>query len=118
MAGLLVGLWKMSGLPVTGDDGAARPRPQRRQTRQAPAQKPKGKDVSLVSRGSEQRNIPNDLPPGLVGLLRQIPAAEAGWTKGTRDAFLAAFSAVLDFTVPVVDLWAGSDGGDEEADEP
>jgi hypothetical protein len=42
------------------------------------------------------------LPQGLVGLLHQIPKGGRGWPKSERDGFLAAFTAVLDFTVPVV----------------
>lgn len=42
-----------------------------------------------------------DLPPGLLGLLRQIPRGGAGWPKARRDEFLVAFTAVLNFTVPV-----------------
>jgi hypothetical protein len=43
----------------------------------------------------------DDLPPGLVGLLHQIPRGGAGWPAAQRDAFLAAFTAVLNFTIPV-----------------
>ena len=42
-----------------------------------------------------------ELPPGLVGLLQQIPRGGKGWTQETRDNFLTAFTAVLDFTVPI-----------------
>jgi hypothetical protein len=45
----------------------------------------------------------DDLPPALVGLLRQIPRNGAGWPQSRRDDFLNAFKAVLDFTVPVRD---------------
>lgn len=41
------------------------------------------------------------LPPGLVGLLQQIPRDGKPWTTERRDAFLAAFRAVLDFTIPI-----------------
>ncbi len=43
------------------------------------------------------------LPPGLVGLLQQIPRGGAGWPEARRDEFLIAFKAVLDFSVPVRD---------------
>jgi Family of unknown function (DUF5343) len=50
-----------------------------------------------------------DLPPGLVGLLHQIPRGGDPWTKETRDNFLAAFSAVLDFSVPIGTPTASTD---------
>lgn len=76
---------------------------------------------ALQKRQSKTSDDPlTNLPPGLVGLLQQIPASEKGWLKGNRDAFLTAFTAVLDFTIPVVDtpdLWAGSDDDEEEAND-
>jgi hypothetical protein len=33
--------------------------------------------------------------------LQQIPTDGRGWTQETRDNFLKAFSAVLDFSVPI-----------------
>lgn len=57
----------------------------------------------------------NDLPPGLVGLLRQIPRAGTGWPRSRRDEFMVAFNAVLDFSVPVRDaepVPQGDDDGD------
>jgi hypothetical protein len=62
------------------------------------------------------------LPPGLVGLLRQIPRQGSGWAASRRKDFLAAFSAVLDFSVPVQeaepDSAAGSDDEDTKGDKP
>lgn len=48
-------------------------------------------------------STPSDLPPGLVGLLRQIPTGGKSWTTERRDAFLSAFAAVLNFTIPTDD---------------
>jgi hypothetical protein len=45
----------------------------------------------------------DDLPPGLVGLLRQIPRDGTAWTAEKREGFLNAFTAVLDYSVPVGD---------------
>jgi len=56
--------------------------------------------------GDAERFLDNDLPPGLVGLLRQIPKDGCSWTTDSRDAFVAAFTAVLNFTVPVDDAAA------------
>jgi Family of unknown function (DUF5343) len=54
-----------------------------------------GRDGAADDVGSE------GLPPGLLGLLHQIPRDGAGWPRARRDEFMAAFSAVLDFTIPV-----------------
>lgn len=42
------------------------------------------------------------LPPALIGLLQQIPTDGKGWTEERRKAFMVAFEAVLDYTVPAV----------------
>ena len=93
MASLLLGLWKYAGLPVPeGQTPAARPSRPRpaapsRSTRQTRTRPPKPTEAA------------NDLPPALVGLLRQLP--RDGWTAEERENFLIAFTAVLDFAVPI-----------------
>lgn len=42
------------------------------------------------------------IPPALAGLLADLPANGAGWTKEKRDAFKATFSVVLDYCIPIV----------------
>jgi hypothetical protein len=42
------------------------------------------------------------LPAPLAGLLASLPSEGEGWTKETRDRFLATFQAVLDFCFPMV----------------
>jgi hypothetical protein len=42
-----------------------------------------------------------DLPPQLTGLLRTLPDPEDGWSSERRDQFIAAFSAIIDYTYPV-----------------
>jgi hypothetical protein len=104
MAALLIGLWKFAGLPTPenagGSERAKTPRATpgvRSRTSKAPTTPP---PISRDRPNSSQAS--NALPPGLVGLLQQIPVGGAGWTKVTRDNFVNAFTAVLDFTVPVV----------------
>ncbi len=46
-------------------------------------------------------NFGGDLPPALAGLIANLPLG--GWTRPDRDRFLAAFGAVLDFTVPLIE---------------
>lgn len=55
---------------------------------------------------SEQSELPtvaesHGLPPGLLGLLQQIPRGGESWSQNRRETFLEAFTAVLDFSVPV-----------------
>lgn len=102
MASLLLGLWKYAGLPVPspgspGDANGRRParpprvaaKPSRPRSKQQATEPPRGGP------------LPRGLPPGLIGLLQQIPSDGRGWTEETRDSFLLAFAAVLNFTVPL-----------------
>jgi hypothetical protein len=105
MAALLIGLWKLSGLPVAGDNGTQRTRPPAKR-RPSAARPPSGRSSKL----RVDENVDTDLgdqtglDPGLVGLLRLIPRGkDASWTADRREAFLNAFRAVLDFSVPVVE---------------
>jgi hypothetical protein len=100
MASLLIGLWRYSGLPVPSEQ-VSRPRPTaprapRRQA--APRSTPA---VPIQPSPTIESTDEPGLPPGLVGLLRQIPRNGNSWTPKRRDDFLAAFTAVLDFSVPV-----------------
>lgn len=104
MATLLLGLWKYAGLPVVASPQASSksssaPRPAT--PRPKPARQPQrsgGRQPAATPAGSPSTD---DLPPGLVGLLHQIPRDGKPWTRETRDNFIAAFSAVLDFSVPI-----------------
>jgi hypothetical protein len=119
MAALLIGLWKLSGLPVAGDNGNHRTRPPVK--RRATAARTSGRSSNPKVDGNVLPDLGDQtgLDPGLVGLLRLIPRGkDASWTADRREAFLAAFRAVLDFSVPVVekkDLWVLED---DEEDEP
>jgi hypothetical protein len=42
------------------------------------------------------------LPQPLAGLLATLPSAEDGWTTNERERFLATFSTVLDYCIPVI----------------
>jgi len=60
-----------------------------------------GSGATRVYGGASIVDVIGDVPPALIGLIRQIPA-KRGWTEQRRDEFIRAFTAVLDFTVPVV----------------
>jgi hypothetical protein len=102
MTTLLLGLWQYAGLPVaetTSPKSAPRRAMRATSTRTPGAAKqrrtpPSGQTAAVPA-------VPAGLPPGLVGLIQQIPTDGKGWTKATRDTFLSAFTAVLDFTVPI-----------------
>lgn len=130
MVTLFLGLCEWVGMDVTAatasrkKPGASDSNGKARTTRRPLA------DVKVERQAQRQRGAPvrtplvtPELPPGLLGLLQQIPTSGSGWDKETRDNFLTAFAAVLDFTVPVrptgLEDFSEDDfalGGDE--DEP
>jgi hypothetical protein len=71
--------------------------------RNAKATPAKTKNTRTQTRPDEPTALAVGLPPGLVGLLHQIPRDGDAWTTSRRDAFMQAFTAVLDFTIPVDD---------------
>jgi len=102
MASLFIGLWKYAGLES----------PNAGVVSNSPVVKKKKSPISGGRPGQSTTPKPNknspstemdDVPPGLVGLLRQIPGDGKPWTEKTRDAFVEAFKAVLNFTVPIGD---------------
>jgi hypothetical protein len=114
MAALFVGLWKYAGLPVPAESAAQRSSGAR-PPRVRPPDRPQARQTSNP-KAKDDAHTPTGLPPGLVGLLQQIPRGNDTWTTKRRDDFLNAFRAVLDFTVPVDDSPV-SKAIDEE-DEP
>jgi hypothetical protein len=78
--------------------GPSRPRSETTASRQKSASGIESSNVNRVTHNAET----SDLPPGLLGLLHQIPTTGASWTKDKRDNFIAAFTAVLDFSVPII----------------
>lgn len=111
MAGLLVGLWRHAGLPTAEPEKQSSPRKRKPSTaKTSKAQDPQGasgghgeaKSTSASTRAPQ--SVAADLPPGLLGLLQQIPRGGASWSSDQRAGFLAAFHAVLDFTIPVADV--------------
>ncbi len=101
MAALLIGLWRYAGLPVVDSPGPAPGRSVPRAKKATAAGPPAGQRRAAERPPSGGSSIPDGLPPGLVGLLQQVPTNGTGWTADRRQTFLTAFTAVLDFTVPV-----------------
>jgi hypothetical protein len=97
------------------------------------APRPKGRITSVVPESlrraasvSARAQLRNDqdrhLPTALTGLLGAIPSPEVGWTQQQRNGFVAAFSSVLDFCIPIIEpprevpyetLGQSDDDGDE-----
>lgn len=127
MAALLIGLWRYAGLPTaepSSPNGSGAPRKPRAGGRPRQATQRAGRPSAPPTPKPTTSSLPmDDLPPGLVGLLHQIPRGGNGWPEARRDAFISAFRAVLDFSVPVrdeepvvagaTDRWIG-----KEQDEP
>lgn len=115
MASLLIGLWKYAGLPIPASspsangEAARAPRPPRvvrarvRTTGRTPT------SSSAAAQAVASGLALDGLPPGLVGLLHQIPRGSQSWTDERKRAFLRAFESVLDFSVPVNDQEVGAE---------
>ena len=114
MAALLIGLWKYAGLPLPTE-------PPLSPSRNAGVRPSRTLSPGRVARQSlgqtrtVEESATDDLPPGLVGLLRQIPRDGASWTAERRDGFLNAFTAVLDYSVPVGAAHSGNRPDDDRA---
>ncbi len=108
MASLMIGLWKHSGLPTTTASSTGQSEPRRsspRPARQKPAVRtPARRTAERQGQDGGGGGLTTDgLPPGLVGLLHQIPRDGRPWTVETRENFIQAFTAVLNFSVPIGD---------------
>ena len=102
MAALLIGLWKYAGLPLPSESAPSAPRIAVMRPGRGPAPGRSLRQPLPQGRTAEE-SAADDLPPGLVGLLRQIPRDGAPWTADKREGFLNAFTAVLDYSVPIGD---------------
>jgi hypothetical protein len=107
MAALFLGLWRYAGLPTAQpprDTTPAKPkRVHRPGTDRGRGEGAQGRTRSQSGDGTPKPLSAGGLPPGLVGLLQQIPKDGTSWTSEERDQFIEAFAAVLNFTVRVDD---------------
>ncbi len=106
MAALMLGLFEMAGLVEGGRKSQPRaPRPKVSGSRGGSNTKSATKTGSAPTRRSQAdaaiSSSFGQLPPGLIGLLHEIPPAGTSWSKERRDEFMRAFEVVLDFTVPI-----------------
>jgi hypothetical protein len=125
MAALLIGLWRYAGLPTAEPEAAPREGKKTVGSGYAISSTPRSKPKTSPPVTSPSGRAPTfefegTLPPGLVGLLHQIPRNGGSWTTQERQSFLTAFEAVLNFTVPVNDTprKAGTEVEAEQGDDP
>lgn len=106
MVTLFLGLCEWAGMDVSAatatkkkPNGSAAPSTRKARTPVQPAKVTKGAIQRRLAKSAG--TVDSDLPPGLVGLIKQIPTGGRGWDEYTRDRFIEAFTAVLNFTVPL-----------------
>ena len=98
MVSLFIGLYAAAGVEAE-KSGAPRAQAKPRARIAAPATaKPKHWAQTL----RERAPVDPGLPPALTGLMASLPKGGDGWTKETRDKFVALFGITLDFCIPVV----------------
>lgn len=109
MVVLMRGLFEYAGLITAEARREHKPRVVRRSASDSPRVR---SDTTAARRASPATRTPprhttainaDGLPPAIAGLLQEIPRRGASWTSARRDDFLAAFRALLDFSVPVDD---------------
>jgi hypothetical protein len=106
MVSLFNGLYSAAGVRKTTDKTPTpKPvllgKPRIRSVVVSQPSKPKGKQWSPTQREQAMAST-GGLPPALAGLMASLPTNGKGWTKATRDQFVALFGATLDFCIPVV----------------
>lgn len=98
---LFIGLCERAG--IRPEAARREPVPKSRSARSAAPARRTANGSTSTSRPAQSKretfHSPDDLPPALLGLLRQLPKA---WTKLDRDRFITAFEATLDYCVPQV----------------
>lgn len=112
MVTLMLRLYEYAG--ISTQVGTPRESGAPRRVFKGPGAAPRVKEPSKPAERRQTRAEPvavPGLPPGLLGLIQQIPTGGKSWTKAKRDDFLTAFTAVLDYTVPLGD--GSSDSGEE-----
>jgi hypothetical protein len=112
MAVLMVGLWRYAGMATaepakaSGTQTIVRPKSTDGNKSTSRSRVGGSRPASSGASASQQSfgvALDGELPPGLVGLLHQIPRGGAAWTTAQRDAFLEAFTAVLNYSISVND---------------
>lgn len=95
MVTLFLALCVHAGIRQAPEEGAPRPRAQRRRT---PSSQ-RNREQPNPRRRQSQQEVPG-VPQPIAGLLASLP--ESGrWTKERRDAFMTTFGTVLDFCIEI-----------------
>ena len=94
MVTLFLGLCQRGGI-ITADSPS---KVVAREPRAAAARKPAAPKPAAPAKAKPQQQLTGSLPAPLAGLLQTLPQA---WTQEDRDRFLKAFTAMLDYSVPI-----------------
>ena len=109
MVTLFVGLCKEAGIiqgkPAPRASGNGQPARSTTTTKRTPTRKPPR------HRGAGGSG---ELPPQVDGLLKTLPDPEEGWSSARRDQFIAAFTAIINYTYPVREALPPTSGDDAE----
>lgn len=102
MVKLFLGLCEAAG--ITAANPARKrptPSPDRAARNPSPKKPARRQDDEAAGAPKNPPTIGGDIPAAIAGLLATLPKNGSGWPKTRRDAFIATFTAVLDFVVPV-----------------
>ena len=115
MVTLFTGLYTAAGVITDKKQPASRPGGRTNTTRAATSN-PRGAPANTYARKPVVTTGNGDMPPALAGLLAELPPLlGTGWTKEKRDSFLATFSSVLNYCIPIVE--PGKVSAEETPDE-
>lgn len=118
MVTLFIGLFTAAGVMPVRTNSAPPPKvlsngaPIRQPRARAPQASIQTRNFGRV--GAKRPAPEGAFPPALSGLLASLPADGSGWTKESRDKFMAAFSVILDFCYPIEAERSGDDRGEHE----
>ena len=105
MTTLFMGLCEAAGIV---EEGVTKMPPKAKKPKKSRSGPPKAKPKAKAGSENEERQehgwgtaLATGIPAPIAGLLTALPPES--WTKAERDQFLATFTAVLDFTIKVID---------------
>ncbi|HWY60426.1 MAG TPA: DUF5343 domain-containing protein [Rhizomicrobium sp.] len=104
MVTLYIGLYTAAGVRKLekGAEKSATPRTAAAKPRARAISAPAAKPLSWIATAREKASAQSGMPPALAGLMASLPPAGTGWTKETRDKFVALFGVTLDYSIPII----------------
>lgn len=114
MVALFIALYVAAGVRTAAEkNGSAAPRAAARPVR-GPTIRPR--TAPTPRHITPARRTDGAIPEAIAGMLANLPVAE-GWAKGERDKFINAFTAVLDYCIPVVVKKAAAEEPEDDAED-